>query len=463
MSNTGQRTFNKVVFLTHTALHAAGISTSAHHNPGVDELLAGLGTDDFEDLEEDSPLKKPDETDEGKWWLPFLEMLTLDLLVTARLPPVGHPFTPPDPPLPAIPAQVSFSTAAGRKLAPPSSRAMKRANDIITAAANDVENEHDELQQQSKRQRRESPQSSGTPGPLPGPSHVAGPTSERSLLQPAAGATFPAPSSFGPAVQSACGFQFGTGASAPACSPGSRAKAMSLSCDSENGSAAALDSTSAPPTRSGFHFASGRDTKQVDPESMARAMAMFEEGPGPAATSPQGPPSASPLPSVSRPIRIGVPSGTLASTLTPTRVPLQSRTNTLNDGEPVTPRPIKLPKGISVVSSTSTPRPRIGLGLSRKAKSGFRSPFKNGTPPLSTPAKTASPQVSTPLKSSRLSVAITPDPKVSQRDAPVFNLEREWTHRERTDAVVPQERQSMRQLNLYPRVYSPSELASIGM
>ncbi|WOO83816.1 Breast cancer type 2 susceptibility [Vanrija pseudolonga] len=396
----------------------------------IDGLLAGLGSDDFNDFDglddfavgvlspaearastkrarSRSPSRSPD---------PYGRQLHEDC---AHLPEDDDPFFAP---VPAdIPAVVSFSSAGGRTWAQPTAAAMSKAMKIIQEVEHDVAVDEG----LPKRRRIEPPTSFPMPSSFPPPST---PAPARSGFANAGAA--PA-SALGPRPTQTSGFQLGSGSTAPQMAT-SRARALALFGEEEA-------TPTAGPSTGGFQSGSGRAVAAPSSQSMARALAIFNdlEETGPSSTpirrpsSPQPFSTQRPQSDFSTPVR-----------QTGSRVPLSSKTNLPNGFR--TPASTKLPKRIEIGTPGVTPR-RIGLGGTpggKPVRKGFVTPFRVPGAATATQAKTSLSALRTPLK---------PPPEPKKIYESVFNLE------------PPGNRKTWRELYLYPGFYSPGELVMHGL
>lgn len=252
-------------------------------------------------------------------------------------------------------------------------------------------------------------------------------------------------------------FQLASGSSAPAVDPQGRARALAMFGENDGSS----------PATSGFQTGSGRAAAAPNPENLARARALLGEDaaqPGPSTPAPQlsssfrppltgGTPARSVSAAFSAPRPMRSVGGVLPST--PSRLPLQPRTNTFSTPMTSTPVRPKLPSGIQIKTPGVTPR-RIGLGSTPsrggKARKGFVSPFRApGTvQKVATPSALRAPVI--PMK--------TPEKVFNS----VFDLQREspaeWHGLTYT---APEGRKGMRESFLYPGYYSPLELRGRGL
>lgn len=315
----------------------------------------------------------------------------------AHLPEDDDPFFAP---VPAdIPAVVSFASAGGRTWAQPTAAAMSKAMKIIQ----DVEHDVAVDEGLPKRRRIEPPSSFPMPSSFPPPST---PAPARSGFAGAA----PASQSFmsAPRPSQTSGFQLGSGSTAPQVAA-SRARALALFGEEEAAPAAG------PSTMGGFQSGSGRAVAAPSSQSMARALAIFNdlEEAGPSSTpirrpsSPQPFSTQKPQSDFSTPVR-----------QTGSRVPLSSKTNLPNAFR--TPASTKLPKRIEIGTPGVTPR-RIGLGGTpggKPVRKGFVTPFRVPGSASATQTKTTLSALRTPLK---------PPPEPKKIYESVFNLERKWT------------------------------------
>lgn len=292
---------------------------------------------------------------------------------------------------------VSFATARGGTIAPPSELALSKALKILREVERDVEAE----EMPSKRQRVGSPDVQQPTGTLPGDAF-------NTPARP-------------PVKDSQSGFTLASGSPVPSLSSESRARALAMFEETPVRTATKLQ-VSVPPTpaeasaeararvaalfddaegaagsssglSSGFQLASGKSAPKPSASSMARALAIFHDDDPATPAAPVVPESPatsrlhtraeSPFPTALRPIRLKALGGSLAQPSTPTRTPLRTTTNTYSN-RTSTPQSTKLPKSINISTPGLTPR-RIGLGYSsntRKSNIGFKSPFKSGVPRL---------------------------------------------------------------------------------
>ncbi|KAL1406291.1 hypothetical protein Q8F55_007987 [Vanrija albida] len=398
--------------------------TDAIADADIDGLLAGLGSDDFNDFD--------GLDDFAVGVLSPAEARASAKRARSRSPSLSpDPYEDDDPffaPMTAdIPAVVSFASAGGRAWAQPTAAAMSKAMKIIQEVEHDVAVDEG----LPKRRRIEPPSSFPMPSSFPPPST---PAPARSGFA-SAGAR-PASQAFtsGAQASQASGFQLGSGSSAPQVAA-SRARAMALFGEEEAIPAAG-------PSTGGFQLGSGRAVTAPSSQSMARALAIFNdlEETGPSSTPIRRPSSPQPF-STPR------PQGDFSTPVRQTgaRMPLSSKTNLPNAFK--TPASTKLPKRIEIGTPGVTPR-RIGLGgtpgstRGKPVRKGFVTPFRVPGAVTATQARTTLSSLRTPLK---------PPPEPKKIYQSVFNLEPRGN------------RTTWRRLHLYPGFYSPGELEAMGL
>ncbi|KAK4689433.1 breast cancer 2 susceptibility protein, partial [Tremellales sp. Uapishka_1] len=472
----------------------------------LDDLLEGLGSDDlndFDGLDDDGPTglaqtKEEDPYDRGK----ALNALFSALIMSVdwfRLDFGDGPQLPFDPTAP-----VSFLTAKGRPIPPPSKSALEKVQKLFADDTKEAPTTNAPRQlppspnaaDQGDSKRPKVTFTTGTGGNLP-------PLSESALqvvshlfqeeyvkadireaeppqmtgFSMASGRAAPKPSTESmkkafklfedsspkkeyqlPGSPSG-GLQSGSGQAVPATSAERRLRAMAMFDDEP------IEKLDYPlPKTSGFKLGSGRSVPQPNKDHLSKVMSLFSDSDPPQTSHSEPKQHTSKLPNSSnsrlmstpnRPIKdiprrstqqlptpFSAPRFHEAGPSTPTRTPLATTTNTFH----ATPKP----KSIDIMKTPVAPLRRIGLGMtpgSNRSKGGKAGPKGFVTPFKKVQAFDNQPVFGSTVGGKEKAAELVVDDFYE----PVFDL------------TKPKMRQTYRDAYLHPQYNSTAELAEMGL